>query len=335
MATNVPVALVFFTRPDLLEKTFAAVRAARPTQLFLIQDGPREHKPDDLDKVQRCRDIVSNIDWKCEVRHNYSDINLGCGGRVSSGVSWAFGFVDRLAIIEDDCVPSEGFFQFCGEILETYRNDERINMISGMNNLGVYEETPFDYFFAQEGSIWGWATWKRVWDKIDFNLDVVDDPYAMKLLEAQRGKRFIADCAAMRDKLKKGIRTSSWSLQRGVNMFLNSGLIIVPKKNLITNIGLGDDGANSVSSLKMIPRSMRGIYYMHTYPVTLPMNHPKYVIRDVFFEEKLKKIMGRSGFLQSFLRSSESFVYRLYYRDERLLSKIKRVLRLGDKQGYD
>ncbi|MBO1926326.1 hypothetical protein J3998_01945 [Thiomicrorhabdus sp. 6S2-11] len=327
--TKVPVALIFFARPDVLERTFAAIRHAKPKQLFLIQDGPREGKQTDLEKIKECRSIVENVDWDCQVYRNYSDVNLGCGGRVSSGVTWAFEHVDRLAIIEDDCVPSEGFFTFCHDLLENYKDDERIDMISGMNNLGVYDEIQNDYLFAQEGSIWGWATWKRVWDKIDFEMNEFNDPHTLKLLKEHRGQSFINDYESFKHRLHHGDKMSSWSLQRGLNMFLNSGLIIVPKKNLITNIGLAEDGANSVSSLKMIPKSMRGIYFMKTYPVEFPLNHPKYVIRDVLFEEKLKNIMGRGSKWQQFLRQSESIIYRIYYRDEKLTQKLKKLFTFG------
>jgi hypothetical protein len=314
MSSNVPVALIFFARPDLLKQTFSAIRQNKPQKLFLIQDGPRPDKPDDIIKIQKCRDIVEHIDWDCKVYRNYSDVNLGCGKRVSTGVTWAFEHVDRLAIIEDDCVPSEGFFAFCSEVLERYCNDERVDMISGMNNLEVYEETQYDYFFSESGSIWGWATWKRVWDKIDFNLDVVDDPYATKLLIAHCGKQLVDDCIKMRQKIAKGIKMSSWTLQRCVNMYLNSGLIVVPKRNLITNIGLSEDGANSVSSIKMIPRGMRQIYFMRSYSIELPLKHPPIVMADNIFTKKLDRVMGSSGFLQRRYRRIESLFYRLIYK---------------------
>ena len=322
MSSDVFVAIIFFARPDLLKQTFAVIKQNKPKKLFLIQDGPRHDKPDDLIKIQLCRDIVEHIDWDCEVHRNYSEVNLGCGKRVATGVSWAFTHVDRLAIIEDDCVPSEGFFTFCSDLLEKYRDDDRVNMISGMNNLGVYDETPYDYFFSESGSIWGWATWKRVWDKIDFNLDVVDDSYACQMLETRYGQQLVADCAAMRHKLASGVTVSSWSLQRGVSMYLSAGLIIVPKRNLITNIGLSEDGANSVSSLKMIPRGLRQIYFMPAHPVMLPLKHPPFMMADEIYTRKLNRVMGSTSYLLRLFRRLETTIYRLIYLDKRLISRI-------------
>ena len=318
---NVPTALVFFARPDVLKVTFDAIRQAKPSILFLIQDGGRVNRLDDLTKIEECREIVDKIDWECQVYKNYSDENLGCGMRVYSGISWAFEHVDRLAIIEDDCVPSLPFFKFCEELLEKYKDDERIDMISGMNNLGVYDTTPYDYFFSTAGSIWGWATWKRAWQTIDFNMEYVHDRDAERLITNLHGKSLYKRVRAMREKLNRGERLTSWSLQRGMNMFLNSGLIIIPKYNLIKNIGLTENGANSLGSIKFTPRAMRQIYYMETYEFEFPLRHPKYIINDVGFEKKLNRLMGVGHpWVRSF-RAIEAIIYRMVYGDFKGLVK--------------
>lgn len=325
--TNVPVALVFFARPDVLKITFDAIRYAKPKILFLIQDGVRVNRMDDLSKIAQCREIVEQIDWKCEVYKNYSDENLGCGMRVYSGISWAFEHVDRLAIVEDDCVPSRAFFRFCEEILEKYKDDERIDMISGMNNLEIYDKTPYDYFFTERGSIAGWATWKRAWQTIDFYMEYVNDQDAERLVTNLYGKKLYKRVRAMLEKLDQGERVTSWSLQRGMNMFLNSGLIIVPKRNLITNIGIAENGANSPSSIKFIPRAIRKIYYMPTYELDFPLKHPKYLINDVEFNRKYDRLMGTDHPIIFASRKIESLFYRVFYGDFRgLLKSIKRRL---------
>ena len=276
-----PVALVFFARPDVLKLSFEAIRQAKPKNLFLIQDGSREHREDDILKINECRRIVSAVDWDCQVYKNYSDTNLGCGIRVFSGVSWAFEYVDRLAIIEDDCVASISFFQFCDEILEKYKDDERIDMISGMNNLEVYDKTPYDYIFSKKGSIAGWATWKRAWEQIDFNMNYKDDKDAERLITNLYGKSLYKRIREMDAKLARGERVTSWSLQRGMNMYLNSSLIIVPKYNLVSNIGITENSANSLSSMRYVPKAMRKLYNMKVYDLTYPIKHPKYIIEDV------------------------------------------------------
>ena len=118
---DIPVALIFFNRPDTFEKVFNCIREQKPSILFLIQDGPRMNKPSDEENVAKCRQIAEGVDWDCTVYKDYSNSNLGCGKRVFSGLSNAFKIVDRLVIIEDDILISDTFLPFCQELLEKYK----------------------------------------------------------------------------------------------------------------------------------------------------------------------------------------------------------------------
>ena len=292
---DIPIALIFFNRPEPLRIVFNAIKEARPSKLFLIQDGAREARPNDELNIKKCKDIVAEIDWECEVYRNYSETNLGCGMRIYSGISWCFEHVDRLCIIEDDCKPTIDYFKFCEELLEKYKDDQRIDMISGMNNLETYDVTPYSYIFARTGSIWGWATWKRVWDTVDYELSFMEDEDALRLINnLNQPKRITYDLIRNGEKkhasLREGDKLTSWSYQRGMNMYLNSRLVIVPHKNLITNIGLTEDSVHAVNSIKKIPKAMQRLFFMKTYEMKFPLRHPKYIIQDVEFDEKLYRI---------------------------------------------
>jgi hypothetical protein len=321
---NIPVALIFFARPDLLEVTFAAIRKARPKQLFLIQDGARIANTNDLENIAKCRKIVDNIDWECKVYKNYVDENLGCGMRIFSGLNWAFQYVDRILIIEDDCVPAQSLFPFTEELLEKYKNDDRIGMISGMNNLGVYEETPGDYFFTSSGSIWGWATWKRVWDNVEYNLEFLKDNYSTNIV-FKTDSKLEPMGKVLSTTLEERKKLSSWSYQLGMNILLQNQLNIVPKYNMIHNIGMSENGANSVNSLIFMPRGLRGLYYMKTYEYKFPLKHPKYIVNDLDFKNRLDRLMGDGYIFIQFYRLFESVFYRVLGGDFKSIIKgIKR-----------
>jgi hypothetical protein len=317
---DIPTALIFFARPDLLKVTFEAIRKAKPNKLFLIQDGSRINNETDKFNIEKCRNIVSAIDWDCEVFRNYSEENLGCGMRVYSGIKWAFQHVDRLLVLEDDCVPAQSLFPFTEELLEKYKNDDRIGMICGMNNLGLYEEVPNDYLFTTSGSIWGWATWKRVWDNFEYNLEFLDDSYSTDLVfKTEKTLESLSDYITKN--LKEGKKLTSWSFQLGMNMFLQSQLNIVPKHNLISNIGIAENGANSVSSIKFMPKGLRRLYFMKTYTLKFPITHPKYIVNDTEFKKKLDRLMGDGHPLVKFYRTVESLIYRVYGGDFKSIIK--------------
>lgn len=315
---DVPVALIFFNRPEPLREVFHAIKEARPSKLFLIQDGAREARPNDELNIKKCKDIVAEIDWECEVYRNYSETNLGCGMRIYSGISWCFEHVDRLCIIEDDCKPTKDYFKFCEDLLEKYKDDQRIDMISGMNNLETYDVTPYSYIFARTGSIWGWATWKRVWDTVDYDLSFMEDEDAIRLIKNLIKPRRIANDLIKNGKkkydfLKTGGKLTSWSYQKGINTYLHHGLIIVPHKNLVTNIGLTDDSVHAVNSIKKIPKATQRLFYMKTYKLDFPLKHPKYIVQDVEFDRKLNKIMKPIKVV-AMKRRIESLIRRIIFK---------------------
>lgn len=322
----VGVAIIFFARPDVLQETFEAVARMRPRKLFLIQDGPRNI--DDESKIQRCREIVADVNWECEVYRDYSKTNLGCGARIYSGISSAFRKVDKLVIIEDDCVPSSTFLTFCSELLNKYENDLRIDMVCGMNHLNVYENSKYDYFFCNGGSIHGWATWRRVWEKVDYDLGFLDDEDAVRLLKYKYGKALIRRGISLQRVLHRGGKLSSWSYQRGLNAYLNSSLSIVPKCNMIKNIGITEDSANSVNSIGLLPRGLRKLYSLRLYDISFPLKHPKYVIADCDYDKKVDRLMGNSNRVQYYYRKAETMIYRLLAGDFRgVFNKLSGLLR--------
>ena len=145
---DVAVLILFFNRPEPLSKVFAQVKQARPSKLFLYQDGPRNDK--DIKGIEACRKIVSNIDWECEVHHLYQERNYGCDPSEYISQKWAFSIVDKCIVLEDDDVPSLSFFHFCKELLDKYEHDTRISMISGFNPEEITPNISSDYFLQND-----------------------------------------------------------------------------------------------------------------------------------------------------------------------------------------
>lgn len=324
-AIDVPVALIFFNRPKEFEIVFNAVREARPSQLFLIQDGPRKNNENDIINIQKCRDVLENIDWECEIHTDYSTENLGCGRRIYTGLSKCFEQVDRLIILEDDCVPSQSFFPFCQEMLEKYCNERKIGLITGMNHLNIFDKVKTDYFFAKMGSIAGWATWKRVWDLVDFDMECLLDEEVIRIFKnidkyepVRRGT--YKKAYKKREILQKGGKLTSWSTQFGITAILNSPLIIVPKVNLMTNIGLSAESANSLSNIKLVPRRQRHLYKLKLFEMDFPLKHPKYIVDDYEYDALVHNFMNPPKVI-ALCNKIESVFLRIIHGDLKSLKK--------------
>src|ERR1700712_5595517 len=186
---NTPVLLLIFNRPDLTERVFDMIRKVKPVNLFIAADGPRMDKPGEAELCKKTLNVVlEHIDWDCEVHTLLREHNLGCKAAVSSAINWLFENVEEGIILEDDILPDESFFDFCNEMLIKYKDDERVTQISGVNLMGVSDNTE-SYFFSKIGGIWGWATWKRAWRNYDVNINSWIDKDSKKQIREFLGKK--------------------------------------------------------------------------------------------------------------------------------------------------
>ncbi len=293
---NAAVALIFFNRPDTLKLVFEKVREARPPKLFLIQDGARENRPDDEKGVLACREIVENIDWDCEVHKNYSECNLGCGKRPSSGISWVLSQVESTIILEDDCVPDMSFFSYCDEMLERYKDDERICYISGLNHFEQWDFGGSSYGFAKGGAIWGWATWRRAWARYDYTVAGINNRYIEKLIQAElpQDTARIKTWKKTHKRVKNGEKISYWDIQWGFVKYAFNQLTIVPRYNLISNVGVGADSTHGVQQFSA-HRRYNDYNYMPTRALEQPLVHPQHMLCDVGYDQLLRACNKRQG----------------------------------------
>jgi hypothetical protein len=306
---DVPVLLIFFCREEQFSKVFEQVKIASPSKLFLYQDGPREGT-NDMDGIKKCRRIAEDIDWNCEVYKFYQEKNVGCDPSEFIAQKWAFSIVDRCIVLEDDDVPSQSFFPFCKELLERFKDDERINMICGLNHIGISEDCPYDYFFSSIGCIWGWASWRRVIDTWEENYDYLEDKYALNLLKNAKPLHGYNTLMKRFTQHKKTGKAYYESLDRA-SLHLNNRLNIVPKKNLISNIGISENSTHSVNSIDKFPRGLRRVFYMKTYNIEFPLSHPKYVIDDVAYNKKILRILAVNHPFVGHYRNVENRINRI------------------------
>lgn len=269
---DIPVLILFFNRPDNLKKVFASVKSARPSRLFLYQDGPRGEQ--DLPLMEACRAVVEDVDWECDVRKNYQEKNSGCDPSGYLAQKWAFSLSDKCVILEDDVVPSVSFFRFCKEMLDRYEKDERVVMVSGFNTDGISQDVVESYFFTSVFSIWGWASWRRVVDKWDPGYSIVKSKERfdrLKDLVKERNERdsIIRMLERHSREGKPYFESIFWSY-----MLENDGLAVMPKNNMINNVGFEGESTHYNGTLACMPRDIREQFLMKRFDVDFPLVHP-------------------------------------------------------------
>lgn len=229
-SNHVPVLINVFNRPDKVEKLFEVLRKVKPINLYVSCDGPRKSSPSDFVNIEKVKSIIDNVDWDCRVHTKYSEVNLGCTLAIPSAIDWLFSNEEIGIVLEDDCIPSEFFFEFCAEMLEVYKDKKEVMHISGSNlneKYGVYS-----YYFSRYGQIWGWATWRDRWNLYDRSVDMElnSNAYFSKKEEKFWSKNFTYNF---------------WDVRWAVfTIWKFNGISIIPNNNLISNIGFGSDATH-------------------------------------------------------------------------------------------
>lgn len=300
-----PVAFLIFNRPDTTERVFEEIRRARPPKLLVVADGPRADRTGDAEKCKAVREIIERVDWPCEVHKNYSDTNMGCKLRMSSGLDWVFENVEDAIILEDDCLPHPSFFRYCEELLEKYRYNENVMMISGCTRLKNSNADTSGYFFSKYPHIWGWASWRRVWKLYDVEMklwpEIRDSEKYKDFCFSKEELSFWKKCF---DLVYNG-SVDTWDAQVTFMSFCHKGLSIFPNVNLISNIGFGLNATHTTIANSPLAN-------MKVEAVSLPLRHPDGVVRDIVKDEIRRKIEYTSlGLFKKIVMEITSFTRKV------------------------
>ena len=267
-----PILLIIFNRPNKTSQDFEQIRKAKPPQLYVSGDGPRKGYEGEEEKIKSVREIVSRVDWSCEVKTLFRDKNLGCKEGVSSAITWFFEQEEQGIILEDDCVPHLDFFTFCESLLVRYAGDDRVSVITGANFQNGKIRGSASYYFSKYIHVWGWATWRRAWKHYQgdinfwpkwktsdawtkFKSDKIERRYWQKIFDSCYSKQI-----------------DTWDYQWLASTWYKGGLTATPNVNLVSNIGFGDGATHTKSKNSKLSNRQ-----------TMELNHithPKQIIID-------------------------------------------------------
>lgn len=245
MPLTTPVAFFIFNRPELTARVFQAIRRAQPQTLLVVADGPRG--PENQERCQQARAVIEqSLDWECQLLTNFAEQNMGCGRRVATGLDWVFSLYEEAIILEDDCLPASSFFTFCETLLAYYRHDARIMHISGNNFQGGIPRTANSYYFSKYAHSWGWASWRRAWQHYDITLAswpaIKKDNLMQEICDSEQESeywtRIFEDIFTTRNYY-------TWDYMWHYACWSQHGLSIIPRVNLVSNIGFGSDATHT------------------------------------------------------------------------------------------
>lgn len=233
-----PVLLVAFNRPDSLHRVIDATRPHRPPRVYLAVDGPRPGL-DDQAAVAACRELAGAVDWGAEVHTLFRDENLGCGLGPARAIDWFLEREARGVILEDDVVPTEDFFPFMHQMLETYSDTSRVLTVAGSSFVPQRHLSPSASFrFSRYPYVWGWGTWRRSWSHYRFELGDWRRDLPEPLLWERTGHSLRATLyfRSRFDAVSKA-GLDAWDYQLAYTAMSLGALTVTPNHNLTLNIG--------------------------------------------------------------------------------------------------
>ncbi|MFL2843004.1 MAG: nucleotide-diphospho-sugar transferase [Coraliomargaritaceae bacterium] len=316
---NVPILFLIFNRPEVTFKVFKAISAFKPKQLFIAADGPRLNVPSDHFNCEKTRQVIDLIDWECDLKVLFRDENLGCANAVKDSITWFFNQVDRGIIFEDDCLPSPLFYEFCSELLERYKDNDRIMHIGGNNFQVASNSMNTQYYYSQIPHIWGWATWRRAWTKYNHDFiglkQFLQTNLELKISSDLDVRNYWTDCFyyAFNGKV------NSWAYRWCFSILSNQGICITPNENLVENIGFGEDSTHTKEGYcPKLTQMNRSVFKSLTHPSLFEIDRHK----DEFTYEALYNVKKNS-----YLYKKRSYLFALI---KRLKSRMKSKKRLKE-----
>ena len=275
---HTPILLITFNRPEHTKRVLEAILAARPQELYVFQDGAREENENDVKKCAEVRQVVEALTKNNSVcLHTfYSDKNLGCGPGPATAISWFFDEVEQGMIFEDDCLPSPTIFAFYEELLERYKDDDRISIITGTNALSRWRSKRYDYIFSDRGMTMGcWASWRRAWEMFDFEIKSWGKQENKDKFRAHIGEAEYSFWATLLDQYYANPPKDVWDYQWAYARKLYGTITITSSVNQMSNIGFGDESTHTPN-----PNDRRAD--MKTFSCRLPLRHHPYHIDRLF-----------------------------------------------------
>lgn len=299
---NIPVLFLPFSRLSYAREAFEAIKKAKPKKIYFYVDKAREDNLEEISQNNQIKEFVNEVNWECELKTYFRDKNIGIFQSILDAIDWVFENEEQAIILEEDCVASPAFFDFCEQLLTRYKNDWRIWWISGDNFCEEYNPNGYDYIFSRYPYQYGWASWRSRWQtmrktSIQWEEMKKYDLYRQLYPSKRQAEYQINKDEGNYNYVKK---TSCWDLMFGLVCKQEGSFGIVPIKNLVKNIGVKGTHGKGITKFHNRPISISD-----TYPI---VKHPPFVVPDYKYDQY--------------------FFYHMYYKDTKLFAKIKRKIKM-------
>ena len=282
---STPILLLIFNRPDAVKRLIEHLRPIQPTKIYVGADGPRLNKPNDQEKCNQSQLALKKIDWNCDIITHFREDNLGCRNAINDAIDWFFSKEEKGIILEDDCLPDASFFEYASILLDKYKDNNQVMHIAGDNPIEhITNSYTNSYTFTQMPLVWGWATWREAWAKMNLSLDGLEQADFSKLPLDTLSQKYIKEKFGATQKREN----DSWAYAWYFSILQNDGICIIPKVNLVKNIGFGAESTHTKSANKTRELDSHALSFPLQHPTSLKIN-PN-IEQQLFYSAQKSKI---------------------------------------------
>ena len=273
-----PVLVVVFNREDVARVMVDALRLVAPRELFIAADGPREDHPEDVDRCQAVLAVFETIDWPCRVEFLVHDRNLGLQDAMVTAISWFFDNVEAGIILEDDCIPHPDFFSLAAGVLQRFEHEDRLMYLTAVNLAPNTDFGEASWFTASAGHVWGWATWRRAWDGYD---SILSD-WPAHSGDFGEGATPLRQAIGRKAQSAHDNTKRTWARAWHYHVAKSNGLVAVPSRNLVVNVGFGPDATHTTSE-------NHRLRHLETQALNRPLVDPPVLESSAEYDRLLEK----------------------------------------------
>lgn len=240
-----PVVVFAYKRDKHLRKVLLTLNnneLVEQTDLLIFLDGGKT--PQDALKVKAVKSVIMEFKKESKFRNTLvyeSTCNKGLARSVIGGVSEVINKYGKVIVLEDDLLVSSDFLKYMNEGLEYYKNEEKVGAISGF--APNIKKSVNSTYKSRTGNSYGWATWKRVWSSVDWEIKDYDT-FKKDKKEIKAFNKIQYGISDMLNKQMSG-QLDSWAVRWDYFFFKQKLWTIYPRTSKVRNIGFDGEGTTT------------------------------------------------------------------------------------------
>ena len=236
---DIGIAIMAYNRPKHLSKVLDELKNNHVDKFSVYMDGADDRlirmKQDEI------VGLIQRIDW-AEINFVRRPINMGLRRSIVSAVNDELSKHEAIILLEDDCPPKAGFFDYMIGALKHYRNHKKVRSVCGYQfpHLSDTGERLIGRCISRFIP-WGWATWRDRW--VDYDTDL-----RHLITQAHETGTFASLPSDVRHYLDSKLALDDgndiWSINWVLTHYISRTFCLFPSRTLVENIGFDGTGVH-------------------------------------------------------------------------------------------